>query len=98
MLGNLIEFYYFDLVNNVNRVSIRVANYLALSEEERDTFSNYIGIQRPEGSKETELGRVARFSDIEWTNQEKTDFVRICGPRGLQVGYGLDYYFEEFKT
>ena len=98
VLGNLIEFYYFDLVNNVNRVSIRVANYLALSEEERDTFSNHIGIQRAEGSNETDFGRVARFSDVEWTDKDKIDLMRICGPRGLQVGYGLDYYFEELKT
>ena len=72
-----------------------MANYLGLSEDERTTFSNYISNQRPEGSKETELGDGARFSDVEWTNQEKMDFMRICGPRGLQVGYGLDFYFDE---
>ena len=96
--GNFIEFDYFDLVNNVNGVSMQVANYLGLSEEERSTFSNYIGIQRAEGSNETDFGRVARFSDVEWTDKDKIDFMRICGLRGLQVGYGLDYYFEEFKT
>jgi hypothetical protein len=96
--GNFIEFDYFDLVNDVIGVSIRVADYLGLSEEERNIFNNYIGVQRPEGSKETELGRVARFSDVEWTDKEKIDFMRICEPRGSQLGYGLDYYFEEFKA
>lgn len=96
--GNFIEFDYVDLVNDVIGVSIRVADYLGLTEEERNIFSNYIGIQRPEGSKETDLGRVARFSDVEWTSKEKMDFMHICGPRGLQLGYGLDCYFEKLKV
>lgn len=91
--GNYFDFDFYDLVNNTENLCERLGVYLALTKNEVFSVNEYLGSMRPQGSADRDLAKYIKFDQLDWSDREKDEFLRICGPVGSKMGYGLDEYY-----
>ena len=91
--GNYLAFDFYELVTDQEGTSRRIGEYLGLDEGEIAALAEYLISQRPQGATDRDLTQFLKLSEMEWSAQEKEDFVEICGPVGERLGYGLEDYY-----
>lgn len=93
--GNFIAFDFYDLVTDQTGISQRIGDYLDLAHNEVIAVTQYLISQRPQGATDRDLTNFLKLSEMPWSDEEKADFVEICGPVGERLGYGLETYYEK---
>ncbi|QYK40369.1 MAG: sulfotransferase [Paracoccaceae bacterium] len=94
-LGNsYIEFDHHDLVTDREGTCRSMAELLELDEAETQRMIAYLESERPQATAPgADLDRFLKFSEIDWSEEDKDSFLSICGPVGDKLGYGLETYF-----
>lgn len=92
--GNYVDFDFHDLANDPEAIVARIAAYLELDQTEAEAMLSYLQSQRPEAKPERDVTRFLKLSEVDWPEADKKEFVRICGPVGEKLGYGMESYFE----
>lgn len=94
MNGNYLAFDFHDMATDPMGVATRIGSYLSLTAEDTAGLGAYLVSKRPQTTEDRDLTQFLRLSDIDWTDEDKDTFVRICGPLGDRLGYGMEEYFQ----
>ena len=87
-------FDYIDLISNREATCKKIGSLLGLDEDEIGKMVSYLTSERPQTSnRDRELDRFIRFADVDWPENDKEVFLRICAPIGETLGYGLETYY-----
>lgn len=93
--GNFLDLDFYDLATRPAEIGAKIGAYLALDEQDTQKVADYLISQRPQSSEvDRDLTRFLKLTDTGWTEEQKADFVAICGPIGKRLGYGYEDYFE----
>lgn len=93
--GNFLDFDFYDLATRPAEIGAKIGAYLALDEQDTGKVADYLVSQRPQSSQvDRDLTRFLKLKDTGWTEEQKADFLAICGPIGKRLGYGYEDYFE----
>lgn len=87
-----VEFDFKDLAGEPDHIAARIGELLGLDDGEIGRMARYLRGNRPEGNAERDLLDHLKFSGVDWTDEERKAFLRICGPLGEELGYGLETY------
>jgi hypothetical protein len=71
-------------------VAAALADFLRLGPPEQQKMVRTLRTGRPQQTAEGTAERVTSLREIPWTDQQKEEFVRICGPEMGVFGYSLD--------
>ncbi|MAC81962.1 MAG: hypothetical protein CML66_28350 [Rhodobacteraceae bacterium] len=94
--GNCLAFDFHDLAAMPEEIAARIATYLELSAEEQAAMARYLVSARPQSEDpDRDLQRYLKLSDVDWSDEDKETFRRVCGPVGEALGYGFESYFAE---
>lgn len=91
---NFLEFDFYNLSQDPEDIARRIGSYLDLDENESTAMATYLIGQRPQSHAARDLTRYLKLSEMDWSDDEKEAFVRICGPVGERLGYGMESYWE----
>ena len=92
--GNYLAFDFHDLAVDPAGIAARIAAYLELPPEEETLMAEYLVSERPQSESATrDLTKYLRLSELDWTDEQREIFQRICGPLGESMGYGYERYF-----
>lgn len=91
--GNFIDFDFHDLATDPERISALIGTYLELSEADTAALAAYLIAKRPQASADRDLTQFLRLSEMDWSDEEKATFTRICGPVGEVLNYGMEDYY-----
>ena len=91
--GNFVEFDFYDLATDPEGTARKIGDYIQLSDEEVAAFSGYLVSKRPQAQADRDLTKFLKLSEVDWTDEEKEIFERICGPVGEMMGYGMEEYY-----
>src|SRR5258708_14373299 len=83
---DILEVDQFDLANASDDVGGRIATYLGLPEHTVELTAFLAGHQEDRTSTH-DWGHRLTFDDVAWTDAERHEFERICGPLMRQNGY-----------
>lgn len=94
--GNYLDFDFHELTTAPETIARRIALYLDLSAAEEVAIAAYLTSARPQSDDPgRDLTGYLKFSELDWSAEDKETFLRICGPVGEAMGYGLEHYFLE---
>lgn len=85
-----LEVDFRDLVLEPARVATMTANLLSLDKDEAKIMARHLFGYWPEGSGKRDALQFLKFSELDWTGEERRQFLTICGPLGDVLGYGLE--------
>jgi hypothetical protein len=89
-----IEFDHHHLVTDREATCARIAALLDLDAAETQKMVEYLESERPQASAPgAELDRFLKFSEVDWPDEDKDTFLKLCGPEGDRMGYGLETYW-----
>lgn len=92
--GNYLDFDFYDLATDPHGISLKIGNYLELDNNEISKLSSYLVSQRPQAEATRDLTKFLTLDETGWSNEEKEDFIRICGQVGDRLGYGIEDYWK----
>ncbi len=91
---SFFEFDFMDMVARRQETCEHIGDLLKLTPEEVTAFATYLENERPQSATpDRDLNRFLKFSDMDWSDEDKDAFLRICVPVGEKLGYGLETYY-----
>jgi len=92
--GSYVEFDFMDMVVKRHEVCQNIGDLLGLDAHEVKAVFDYLENERPQSATpDRDLARFLKFSEMTWSDADKDVFLRVCGPVGDKLGYGLESYY-----
>ncbi len=87
--ANAIEIEHFELAREPKRATIAVAALLRMPEDRRVRLEQALAFDRPERTDPT-FAKIHTLETVGWDENQKADFLEICGPMMSAYKYTLD--------
>jgi hypothetical protein len=91
---SFVDFDYHALVTDVKGTVQKIGTLLGLNGAEMENMVEYLQHQRPQAAPDRDLVKHLKFSEVNWSDEERELFTKICVPVGNSLGYGLESYFQ----
>jgi len=76
--GTFVEIDQFELTNEPDRVSERIANYLGYTDRTQE-LARFFAERRTDQRSDHDWRQRLTLDGVNWSEEEKSDFVRVCG-------------------
>jgi hypothetical protein len=93
LVGVFLEIDQFDMSQNPAVIAALIGDFLDMPADAVERFSQALEVDRPERTTE-QFSEVLDFVELDWTEDEKTTFVSVCGEEMEEYGYSFtqSYY------
>jgi hypothetical protein len=79
-----------DMIQTPDETAVRVASFLSLAPEQRESFAKFLGNRRPERTSPGTEQIISSFEHVPWSEEQRATFLHHCSVEMEAFGYTMD--------